>query len=494
MTIRSRSRLDELAALTPGERRRVLAAEAKERGITVAALKARYVHSWPFTARPKQLPPAGDWTFWLLMAGRGFGKTLSGAQWVAERGREGRRRIAVVAPTLGDARATCFEGETGLLAVLPQRALLGQSASLAWNKSLLELTLVNGTIFKGFSSEEPDRLRGPQHHYAWGEEVSSWKDARQGDAMGTTWSNLKLGLRLGDHPRAVLTSTPKANMLTKHLVSLADSGALSLVRGSSYENRENLPEAWWQTVVAPLEGTRTGRQEIEAELLEDVEGALWTRAIIDAVRIRMPAAWQKDERVRDEWGAKMQKIVVAVDPNTTSGESGDAAGIVVVGLGFDRLGYVLDDRTQRGGPKAWAAASVDAYHDWDADRIVAESNNGGEMVELTIKGYDATVPVRLVTASRGKRTRAEPIAALYVTDEERGKKATIRHVGVFPELEEEMATWTPADESPNRMDAVVWGFWDLKMWQPVSITGGSWVARGEIEGIVPMGAGLLDSY
>jgi phage terminase large subunit-like protein len=488
------SRLDELASLSAAQRRRILAAEARELGMTVAALKARYARSWQFKARAKQLPPAGDWTFWLLMAGRGFGKTVAGAEWAAERGREGRRRIAVVAPTLGDARATCFEGETGLLSVLPPQALLGQSLNVAWNKSLLELTLANGTIFKGFGSEEPDRLRGPQHHFVWGEEVSSWKDARLGDAMGTTWSNLKLGLRLGEHPRAVLTSTPKANMLTKHLVSLADSGMLALVRGSSYENRENLPEMWWQTVVAPLEGTRTGRQEIEAELLEDVEGALWTRAMIDAVRITMPAGWQKDERLREEWGTKMQKIVVAVDPNTTSGQSADAAGIVVVGLGFDRLGYVLDDRTQRGGPKAWAAASVDAYHDWDADRIVAESNNGGEMVELTIKGYDPAVPVRLVTASRGKRTRGEPIAALYATDEPHDKKSTIRHVGAFPELEEEMTTWTPADESPNRMDAVVWGFWDLKMWRPTSAARGSWAPKGEIEGIVPMGAGLLGSY
>jgi phage terminase large subunit-like protein len=494
MTTGTCSRLDELASLPSAQRQRILAAEARELGITVAALKAQYARSWQFTARAKQLPPEGAWTFWLLMAGRGFGKTVAGAQWASQRGREGRRRIAVVAPTLGDARATCFEGETGLLSVLPQQALLGQSPSVAWNKSLLELTLANGTIFKGFSSEEPDRLRGPQHHYAWCEEVSSWKDARLGDAMGTTWSSLKLGLRLGDQPRAVLTSTPKANKLTKHLVSLADAGTLALVRGSSYENRENLPETWWQTVVAPLEGTRTGRQEIEAELLEDVEGALWTRAMIDAVRITMPPGWQTDRRAREDWGRKMQKIVVAVDPNTTSGQSADAAGIMVVGLGFDRLGYVLDDRTQRGGPKAWAAASVDAYYDWDADRIVAESNQGGEMVELTIKGFDPTVPVRLVTASRGKRTRAEPIAALYVTDEEHDKQATIRHLGVFPELEEEMVTWTPADQSPNRMDAVVWGFWDLKMWRPMSAARGCWVATGEIEGIVPMGAGLVDGF
>jgi phage terminase large subunit-like protein len=428
--------------------------------------------------------------------------TVSAAQWARARGLEApRRRIAVIAPTLGDVRATCFEGETGLLSVFADSELLGGSRSVAWNKSLLELTLANGTIYKGFGSEEPNRLRGPQHHYAWCEETSSWKDAAKGAAVGsqmdTTWSNMTLGLRLGVHPRAVLTSTPKANRLTRELVELTKTrAAYVLVRGSSYENRENLSDVWWQEVVAPLEGTRTGRQEIEAELLEDVEGALWTRAAIDAIRVEAPVVqggWQRVAALRDEWGDRMRKIVVGVDPNTTSGESADAAGIVVVGLGEDGLGYVLDDRTQiKGGPKAWAAASVDAFHDWKADKIVAESNNGGEMVELTIKGYDSTVPVRLVTASRGKRTRAEPISALYFSDVEHEKQATIRHVGAFPELEDEMTTWTPADESPNRMDALVWGFWELKMWKPATAPHGSFVAKGDIPGIVPMGAGVHD--
>lgn len=495
MIVVTGSRLDALASLSAEQRQRILTAEARQRGITVAALKAQYARSWQFTARAKQLPPAGNWMFWFLMAGRGFGKTKSAAEWTAEKITKTACRWGVIAPTLMDARQTCFEGVSGLLSVLPNEALLGGSRDIAWNRGEVILRLGNGTEVRGFSSERPDRLRGPELDGVWMEELSSWDDASHGDAMDTTWSNALLALRgerLGD-PQGVITSTPKANKLTRHVAGLEASGTVVMVRGSSYENRENLPEAWWRTVVAPLEGTRTGRQEIEAELLEDVEGALWTRAMIDAVRLTMSTGWQKDESVRNEWGAKMQKLVVAVDPNTTSGESADAAGIVVVGLGFDRLGYVLDDRTQRGGPKAWAAASADAYHDWDADRIVAESNNGGEMVELTIKGYDPTVPVRLVTASRGKRTRAEPIAALYVTDEEHDKHSTIRHVGVFPELEEEMVTWTPADESPNRMDALVWGMTDMKIWQP-PVAYGSGVARGDIPNLVPMGAGLLDSY
>lgn len=489
------SLLEQLGSLPREQQRAFLAKHADRLGVSMAELAADLRGSWHARARPKQLAPPGGWTFWWIRAGRGYGKTLSGAEWVKDRGLERPCRIAVVAPTLGDVRATCFEGETGLLNVLPADELLGGARSTAWNKSLLELTLANGTIYKGFTSEEPDRLRGPQHHYAWGEEVSSWKDARLGDQMDTTWSNLKLGLRLGEHPRAVLTSTPKANKLTKHLAELAERGTLAMVTGSSYENRANLAEAWWQTVVAPLEGTRTGRQEIEAELLEDVEGALWTRAMLDAIRIPMPAGWQRDEALRQEWGARMTKIIVGVDPNTTSGESADNAGIVVCGLGEDRLGYTLDDRTQvRGGPRAWAAAAVDAYHDWQADRIVAEKNNGGEMVELTIKGYDPTVPVELVSASRGKRTRAEPIAALYVSDEEHEKEATIRHLGVFADLEDELTTWTPSEESPGRMDALVWAFTSLRVWRPPMRYGRGVATEGEIPGVVELGEGLMDGY
>jgi len=448
------SPLERLAGLNPVERETVLTVFAQERGITVDELKATMLNSWRFTGRPKQQAPPGDWMFFLILAGRGFGKTLAAAQWVKEKGLSRRCRIGVIAPTLGDVRSTCFEGVTGLLSVIPAYALLGQSRSIGWNKSLLELTLANGTVIKGFSSEEPDRLRGPQHDYVWGEEVSSWKDASKGDVLDTAFSNMKLGLRQGTKPQAVLTTTPRPNKLTKELVALPPN-LLTLVRGSSYENRANLPEAFWQAVVAPLEGTRTGRQEIEAEILEDVEGALWTRTMID--KLRVPEA------------PPLSRIVVAVDPNTTSGESADNAGIVVAGLGHsDQHGYVLADRTQtRGGPRAWAQAAVDAYYEFEADLVVVEVNNGGEMCELVIHSVDPNVPVKKITASRGKRTRAEPVAALYESDEEREKVGRVHHVGPaadFAALEDELTTWVAGDASPGRLDAAVWALTELKLW------------------------------
>lgn len=473
------SPLERFAVLSPGDQARLVEEGARKHGLSPNRMRALLLRSWSFVGRPKQQPPPGDWLFWFLMAGRGFGKTLSGAQWAKAKGLERRVRFAVVAPTLGDVRATCFEGETGLLNVLPTEKLLGQSIDHAWNKSLLELTLANGTIYKGFSAEEPDRLRGPQHHYAWGEEVSSWKDAKAGDALNTTFSNLKLGLRLGDRPQAVLTSTPKVNKLTRELVELGKAGRLVLARGSSFENRANLSEAWWEDVIAPLEGTRTGRQEIEAELLEDVEGALWAKGQLDELRL---AAYPP-----------LSRIVVGVDPNTTSGESADAAGIVVAGMGFsDKHVYVLEDRTQtRGGPAAWAQAAVDAYHDWRADKVVVEVNNGGEMCKLVIAGVDPSVPVKMVTASRGKRTRAEPVAAIYegLRSEETGgwvREPRAHHVGTateFADLEDEMTTWTPEQESPNRMDALVWAITELRPWKPPSSARGAHRPRGVIPGV-----------
>ncbi len=470
MTVSVESPLERLAAMPLKERERLIAAEAKRQGVTVARLKASLIRSWRFTGRPKQQVVDGDWMFHLFLAGRGWGKTVSGTNWAKDKGLARRVRFGVIAPTLGDVRSVCFEGETGLLSVIPTAALLGQSRSVAWNKSLLELTLANGTIYKGFSSEEPNRLRGPQHHYVWGEEVSSWQDAAKGDATDTTFSNMKLGLRLGAHPQAVLTSTPKANKLTKELVALAQTGTLEIVKGSSYENRSNLSEAWWEAVVAPLEGTRTGKQEILAELLDDVEGALWSLSVIDALRVLE--------------APDLQRVVVAVDPNASSGEASNSAGIVVVGLAPNRgdgfhHGYVLADRTiTRGGPRAWAQAAVDAYHDFEADRIVAEKNNGGEMVEVMLKTVDPSVPVRLVSASKGKRTRAEPIAALYEgSDTVPGR---VHHVGAFPALEEEQTTWTPESESPDRMDALVWGLSELMLKPPPQPTRSYQPSKGRL--------------
>lgn len=484
------SPFEKFSYLSPEEREARFERQARKHGLPTSVLKAQLRKSWRFIGRPKQLEPAGDWTFWWVKAGRGFGKTLTGAQWTKKKGLARRCRIALVAPTLRDVRFTMVEGETGLLSILPNEALMGQSREFAWNKSTLELTLANGTILQGFSSEVPDRLRGPQHDYAWGEEVSSWNDANSHDPTNTTWSNLKFGLRLGPRPQAVLTSTPKANRLTRELDDLAKAGtSVVLVRGSSYENRANLSEVWWRDVIAPLEGTRTGRQEIEAETLDDVEGALWTLRAIDLLRLPPPPP-------------VMKRIVVGVDPNTTSGEAADDAGIIVCGEGYardehgNRHAYVLADRTTtRGGPAAWAQAAVRAYHDFEADRIVAEKNQGGEMVGLTIKGVDPTVPVKLVQASRGKRTRAEPVASLYEPVLDRDEETIIRpglihHVGAFPDLEDEMTTWTGEGESPNRMDALVWGMWDLKLWTPATTHRGG-IPRGQLPGTT-LGAGLGD--
>lgn len=410
--------------------------------------------------------------------------TLTGAEYIKKRALERRCRVALIAPTRADVRATMVEGETGLLSVIPAEALFGQSRDVAWNKTTLTLRLANDSLLTGFSSERPDRLRGPQHDYVWGEEVSSWNDAAKGAAVGsemdTTWSNMQLGLRLGAHPRAVLTSTPKANKLTRDLVKL---DAVALVRGSSYENRSNLSEMWWNTVVAPLAGTRTGRQEIEAELLEDVEGALWTRAMIDMLRVAA--------------APPLRRIVVAVDPNTTSGETADDAGIVVAGEAQTeapgkRHMFVLDDRTQvRGGPRAWAAAAVDAYHDWDADRIVVEVNNGGEMAKLVIQGVDPTVPVKMIRATQGKRTRAEPVASAYEGSvDEPGWVHHVGDAGQFADLEDEMTTWTGDGTSPNRMDALVWALTELQPWRAKSQARGG-IPRGRMPG-TQMGEGLGD--
>lgn len=437
---------------------------ARKHGLSPARLKALLLRSWSFTGRPKQQPPPGDWIFWWLLAGRGFGKTLSAAQWSKKKMLERRIRFALVAPTFADGRDTMVEGETGLLSVLPNEALFGQSRDHAWNRSLGELTLANESKAKIFSSETPNRLRGPQHDAAWCEEVSSWDDANKPAlSENTTWSNVLFSTRLSDHPQIVLTSTPKANRLTKDLLKTPQ---MVVVRGSSYENRSNLSDVWWNLVIAPLEGTRLGRQEINAEVLEDVEGALWRRALLDATRVSPDAV------------PDLYRIVVGVDPNASSDEAANSAGIIVAGVtahrdAFGRQhGYVLDDRTViRGGPRAWARAAVDAYHDWSADLIVAEKNNGGEMVEITIHSVDRSVPVKLVSASRGKRTRAEPIATLYEGDEgwehdPAVRQPSVHHAGVFPELEDEQTTWTPEAESPDRMDAAVWALTELLVGAP----------------------------
>lgn len=394
-----------------------------------AWLQARV--QWLSKARPDQLTPPGDWPIWLALAGRGWGKTRTGAEDVACYGCENPGvRIAVIAPTFADARDTCIEGESGLLSVLPKACID------TWNRSIGELTLWNGTRYKLFSAEEPERLRGPQHHRAWADEVAAWSNPE-------TWDQMTFGLRLGVCPQVVATTTPKPTPLIKRI---AKTPGAMITRGSTFDNADNLADNALAFYRQRYEGTRLGRQELYAELLEDVQGALWTAAMIDATRLRAAPA-------------DLERVVVAVDPSGTSGNGkGDNIGIVVAGKGRDGRFYVLEDGSCNLSPEGWARRTLALYEKWEADRVVAEKNFGGAMVEAVLRTASKNLPIRMVTASRGKVARAEPIAALY----EQGK---VSHCGTFNELEDEMCAMTGAgyvgEGSPDRADALVWALSDL---------------------------------
>lgn len=384
----------------------------------------------PGPPRPKQVWPEGNWRTWLLLGGRGFGKTRPAAEAVIDFAIENpNSRIGIMAATAADVRDTCFEGESGLLACLPN------SFRENYNRSLNELW-INGSYIKGFSAEEPKRLRGPQHHLCWCDELAAWTK------MQEAWDMMLLGLRLGDDPRVIVGTTPRPLPLIRELLK-APTTVVS--RGTSYENRDNLAESWFTDIITKYEGTRLGRQELEAEMLEDMPGALWTLVKLDEHRIKLE---QKPE---------MRRITVNIDPSG-SGPDSDEQGITATGLGMDGHGYVLADVSSRLQPMDWARRAVNLYYKLDADCIVAEKNYGGDLVKATINTIDKNVRVVVVTASRGKAVRAEPISSLY----EQGRA---HHVGVFKELEEQMCAFTPTAYglrgSPDRMDSMVWGFTEL---------------------------------
>ena len=390
-------------------------------------------------ARPDQLAPTHlEWLVWLILAGRGYGKTRTGAETCSDWARTmPGSRGAIVAQTFTDGRDTMIEGESGLLACIPDEALRGGSREKAWNRSLGELFFANGSRAKIYSSEKPGQLRGPQHHWAWVDEPAKFKDARLGDALDTTWNNLMLGLRLGDTPRVVVTGTPTACQLVKQLVKHRSA---HVTRGSTYDNLANLAPNFRAEILSRYEGTRIGRQELLGEILDDVEGALWTLNTIDSNRAANPDS--------------LSRVVVAVDPAGGSEEHNDETGIICAGRDGNQ-GFVLDDRSGRYKPHEWAARAIACYESWKADRIVCERNFGGDMVEHTLRAAGFKGRVVQVTASRGKRQRAEPIAAMY----EQGR---VHHVGEFPQLEEQMTTWIPdSGTSPDRMDALVWALTDL---------------------------------
>lgn len=341
-------------------------------------------------------------------------------------------RWAIVAPTYQDARDTCVEGESGLLRCIAQEHIVD------WKRSFGELVLRNGSRAKLFAAEEPDRLRGPQHHGAWCDELSSWR-------YEEAWDQLLFGLRLGDRPRVLISTTPKPNSLTRKIIN---DPRTYITRGSTFENASNLAASALETLRTKYEGTRLGRQELHAELLDDVPGALWTRAMIEQAR----------------WGARpvppMRRIVIGVDPSGSDGETGDSQGIIAAGVGVDGRGYVIADGSLRAGPDEWARRVKHLYDTHRADRIVAERNFGGEMVRRVIQTVGPNLPVTLVTASRGKAVRAEPVAALY----EQGR---VSHLQPMPELEDQMVNMTGDGfmglGSPDRLDALVWAMTDLML-------------------------------
>lgn len=400
-------------------------------------------YDWEIWARDDQLPPASAperaWTTWLILGGRGAGKTRAGAEWVRaeassrRQGEDGQvPRIALIGETLSDVRSVMVEGVSGLLAVHPshERPVFEPSKRL--------LTWANGAIAQLFSAEDPESLRGPQFTAAWCDEAAKWRYAER------TWDMLQFGLRLGAAPRQVVTTTPRPTPLIKRL--MADP-ATAVSKATTRANAANLAPGFLETIVARYRGTRLGRQELDAEILEDRTDALWPRQLIEDLRV--------------DTAPELQRIVVAVDPPVTSGRRADACGIVVAGRGPDARAYVLADATIQGArPAGWAAAAIRAYTRFDADALVAEINQGGELVESVIRQVDPAVAIRTVRATRGKWVRAEPVAALY----EQGRVA---HVGTLPELEDQMCDFGPGGlsggASPDRVDALVWALTDLML-------------------------------
>jgi phage terminase large subunit-like protein len=391
--------------------------------------------AWDFFARPNQVEPPGDWRVWLVLAGRGFGKTRMGAEWIRKRAESGHyRRFALIGQTSADVRDVMIEGESGILAISPPWF------RPEYEPSKRRLTWPNGAIATTYSGDSPDQLRGPQHDSAWADEPAKWK---YGVAA---WDNMEFGLRIGPKPQVVATTTPRPIVLIKSLI--ADPQTVT-TRGSTYDNLANLAPSFAKRILAKYEGTRIGRQELNAEMLDDTPGALWTRMLLENTRLTSTP--------------DLLRVVVAIDPQASSGQT----GIIVAGkgkVGDESHGYTLDDATPPEGvsPAVWATAAVAAYNKWHADCIVAEVNNGGDMIENVIRNVPGGKSIRYKTirATRGKYTRAEPIAAIF----EQGRG---HHVGYFAELEDQQCTWVPGDESPDRLDAEVWAYTELM----IEITG-----------------------
>ncbi len=385
---------------------------------------------WFFTARREQLPPLSDWFIWVMMAGRGFGKNYSGSHWLIDQHlTQGKENSAIVAATASDLRRYCLEGPSGIMSLAPRHFYP------EYKKSQTKLVWPNGTETHLFTSEKPNRLRGANHDAAWCDELSYWTYAEE------AWDMLMLTLRHGTDVKCMVTMTPRPVPAVRSLL-LREGKDVAVTRGATMDNFDNLSETFQTQIITQYAGTRLERQEIYGELLLDVEGALWEHEQLEELRIM------------DE--PELRRIIIGVDPSTTSGENADEVGIIVVGQDKNNKGYVLGDYSGVMSPKKWASKVVSLYHAYGANKVVAEKNQGGEMISTIIHNEDEFVPIDLVHASKGKVARAEPVALLY-------EQHRIHHVGIHAKLEDEMCMFVPGDihDSPNRVDAMVWAFTGL---------------------------------
>ena len=429
--VASLSKAAQMAALPPEEREEVLKNVSDEEAEGL-------LYNWrEFLARPEQVAPDGEWDIWLILSGRGWGKTRTGAEWVKENVESGSmRRVALVAETAADGRDVMVEGDSGILSLYPpgQGPVYEPSKRrVTWPKLGAVATLYNAT--------KPDQLRGPQHDGAWSDELAKWKYCRE------TWDQLQFGLRLGDNPKQLVTTTPRPIETVKAIFG-GEEGTVRVTRGNTLDNAGNLSARFIEKIRDKYENTRLGRQELAGEILGDFPNSLWTQSTIDLSRTATPPK-------------VLGRTVVAVDPGASDDDAEDADenGIMVCATDpAGEMGYLLEDATIKGSPQRWARRAIGMYDHYGADAIVVEVNNGGAMVASTLRSVRASVPIIEVRASRGKHVRAEPISSLY----EQGR---VVHVGAFPELEDQMIMMTTAgyqgDGSPDRVDALVWGFTEL---------------------------------
>ncbi len=398
---------------------------------------------WEAKGRDEQWFPDGDWRVWLILAGRGFGKTRTGAETIRRLvQQEAAARFALVGETAADVRDVMIEGPDGIL----QRSLPHERPK--YEPSKRRLTWPNGIVATAYAGSDPEQLRGPQHGFAWVDELAKFKYPRE------TWDNLMFGLRMERKPRCLVTTTPRPIRLLRELLA-PDRTDVVVTRGSTYDNAANLPQAFLEDILRKYEGTTVGRQELYAEMLDETPGALWTRDMIDRLRVSE--------------APKLSRVLIGVDPSTSANGLGDACGIVVAGIddARDSVAYVLEDATLHASPNKWASEVARMSRKYGAGCVIAEANQGGALVKQVLLAAGQHVRVKLVNTNKSKTARAEPIVTLY-------EREKVRHVGAFPDLEDEMVNWVPGSYSPNRLDALVWALSELMLFSP----------RGEVQAML----------